>query len=94
VRPDLASLDPERFLADLDPEQEAAVRATSGPVAIHAGAGTGKTRVISRRTAYAIASGVVPADQVLVVTTAETRARTEARLRAVSRGGKLAGWLR
>jgi DNA helicase-2/ATP-dependent DNA helicase PcrA len=68
VRPDLASLDPERFLADLDPEQEAAVRATSGPVAIHAGAGTGKTRVISRRTAYAIASGVVPGDQVLVVT--------------------------
>jgi hypothetical protein len=36
VRPDLASLDPERFLADLDPVQEAAVRATSGPVAIHA----------------------------------------------------------
>jgi DNA helicase-2/ATP-dependent DNA helicase PcrA len=68
VRPDLASLDPERFLAELDPEQEAAVRATSGPVAIHAGAGTGKTRVISRRTAYAIAAGVVPADQALVVT--------------------------
>ena len=68
MRSDIASLDPERFLADLDPEQEAAVRATSGPVAIHAGAGTGKTRVISRRTAYAIASGVVPADQVLVVT--------------------------
>ena len=43
-------LDAERLLADLDPEQEAAVRATSGPVAIHAGAGTGKTRVISRRT--------------------------------------------
>jgi DNA helicase-2/ATP-dependent DNA helicase PcrA len=61
-------LDPERFLDDLDPEQESAVRATSGPVAIHAGAGSGKTRVISRRTAYAIATGVVPADQVLVVT--------------------------
>jgi DNA helicase-2/ATP-dependent DNA helicase PcrA len=57
-----------RLLADLDPEQEAAVRATSGFVAIHAGAGTGKTRVISRRTAYAITTGVVPADQVLVVT--------------------------
>ena len=33
-------------------------------------------------------------DQVLVVTTAEDRAQAEARLRAVSRGGKLAGWLR
>jgi DNA helicase-2/ATP-dependent DNA helicase PcrA len=64
----LTTLDPERFLDDLDADQEAAVRATSGPVAIHAGAGSGKTRVISRRTAYAIASGVVPADQVLVVT--------------------------
>ncbi|HEX3265849.1 MAG TPA: ATP-dependent DNA helicase UvrD2 [Candidatus Limnocylindrales bacterium] len=64
----MAVTDPEQLLADLDPEQEAAVRATSGPVVIHAGAGSGKTRVISRRTAYAIATGVVPADQVLVVT--------------------------
>src|SRR6476661_9144767 len=61
-------LEPERLLDDLDPEQREAVLATSGPVAILAGAGSGKTRVISRRTAYAIASGVVPADQVLVVT--------------------------
>ena len=33
-----------------------------------AGAGTGKTRVISRRTAFAVAAGAVPPDQVLVVT--------------------------
>jgi ATP-dependent DNA helicase UvrD/PcrA len=58
----------DRLLDELDPEQREAVLATSGPVAILAGAGTGKTRVIARRTAYAIASGVVPADQVLVVT--------------------------
>jgi len=69
-------LDPETLLADLDPEQEAAVRAVTGPVAIHAGAGSGKTRVISRRTAYAIATEVVPADQVLVVTFTE-KAATE-----------------
>jgi len=60
--------DAERLLDDLDPEQREAVIATSGPVAILAGAGTGKTRVISRRTAYAIATGVVPPDQALVVT--------------------------
>jgi len=60
--------DPALLLDDLDPEQREAVLATSGPVAILAGAGTGKTRVISRRTAYAIATDVVPPDQALVVT--------------------------
>ncbi len=59
---------PDAILDDLDAEQREAVLATSGPVVILAGAGSGKTRVISRRTAYAIASGVVPADQALVVT--------------------------
>ncbi len=61
-------LDPDALLADLDPEQREAVLATSGPVAILAGAGSGKTRVISRRTAYAIATAVVRPEQVLVVT--------------------------
>ena len=56
------------LLRDLDPEQLEAVQAVDGPVVIHAGAGSGKTRVISRRTAYAIATDAVPADQVLVVT--------------------------
>jgi DNA helicase II / ATP-dependent DNA helicase PcrA len=60
--------DPDALLLDLDPEQREAVTMTSGPVAILAGAGSGKTRVISRRTAYAIATGIVPPDQVLVVT--------------------------
>jgi DNA helicase-2/ATP-dependent DNA helicase PcrA len=59
---------PADLLAGLNEAQLDAVRAVDGPVAIIAGAGTGKTRVISRRTAYAIATGSVPADQVLVVT--------------------------
>ncbi len=61
-------LDPASLLADLDPEQREAVLATGGPVAILAGAGSGKTRVISRRAAYAIATEVVRPDQVLIVT--------------------------
>jgi ATP-dependent DNA helicase UvrD/PcrA len=60
--------EPDRLLADLNEAQLEAVRAVDGPVAIIAGAGTGKTRVVSRRAAYAIATGHVPADQALVVT--------------------------
>src|SRR5690349_2601789 len=80
--------DPVRLLADLDPEQSEAVRATTGPVAIHAGAGSGKTRVISRRTAYAIATDAVPADQVLVVTFTDKAANEMVeRLRALGLPG-------
>jgi DNA helicase-2/ATP-dependent DNA helicase PcrA len=56
------------LLKDLNPSQREAVTTTSGPLAIVAGAGSGKTRVISRRAAYAIETGAVPADQVLLVT--------------------------
>jgi DNA helicase-2/ATP-dependent DNA helicase PcrA len=81
----VAPLDPASLLTDLDPEQAAAVQAASGPVAIHAGAGSGKTLVITRRTAYAIATGVVPADQVLVVTFTD-KAATEMAERLASLG--------
>ncbi len=81
-------IDPDQLLADLDSEQRDAVLATSGPVAILAGAGTGKTRVISRRTAYAISTGAVPADQVLVVTFTDKAAREMVdRLRALGLPG-------
>ena len=56
------------LLADLDPAQREAVLATSGPVCILAGAGTGKTRAISRRVAYALETGAVAPTHVLVVT--------------------------
>jgi DNA helicase-2/ATP-dependent DNA helicase PcrA len=60
--------DPDDLLADLDPAQREAVTVTAGPLCIFAGAGSGKTRVISRRVAYALATGVVRPRDVLVVT--------------------------
>jgi DNA helicase II / ATP-dependent DNA helicase PcrA len=67
-------MDPERLLADLDPEQRAAAIATHGPVVILAGAGSGKTRVVTRRVAYAIATGAVEPGRVLLVTFTEKAA--------------------
>src|SRR5664279_1939786 len=76
--------DPEGILDGLNDAQRRAALASSGPVAILAGAGTGKTRVISRRAAYAIATGVVPAAEVLLVTfTDKAAAEMAERLRVL-----------
>src|SRR6476469_660691 len=77
--------DPEELLADLDAAQREAVSVTSGPLCILAGAGSGKTRVISRRVAYAIATGVVRPRDVLVVTFTD-KAATEMVHRLASLG--------
>ncbi|MFR9751266.1 ATP-dependent DNA helicase UvrD2 [Nocardia sp. 004] len=75
-------------LADLDPEQAAAVRAPRGPVCVLAGAGTGKTRTITHRIAHLIAQGHVKADQVLAVTfTARAAGELRSRLRGFDLGG-------
>jgi len=73
-------VDPEAILADLNDEQREAARATNGPVVILAGAGTGKTRVISHRVAYATATNAIDPKRALVVTFTE-KAATEMRHR-------------
>ena len=79
--------DPDAVLAGLDPEQEEAARAVRGPVCILAGAGTGKTRTITHRIAYAVQSGVVPAGQLLAVTfTARAAGEMRTRLRTLGVG--------
>ncbi|HVP74723.1 MAG TPA: ATP-dependent DNA helicase UvrD2 [Gaiellaceae bacterium] len=61
-------MDAERIFAGLNPEQQAAARATRGPVCILAGAGTGKTTTITRRIAWQVASGAFPAAEIVAVT--------------------------
>ena len=81
-------MDAEAVLAGLDPEQRAAAEAVRGPVCILAGAGTGKTRAITHRIAYAVRSGAVPAGQLLAVTfTARAAGELRTRLRTLGAHG-------
>lgn len=75
-------------LDGLDPEQREAAQVVRGPVCILAGAGTGKTRAITHRIAYAVRSGAVPAGQLLAVTfTARAAGELRTRLRRLGADG-------
>jgi DNA helicase-2/ATP-dependent DNA helicase PcrA len=75
-------------LAGLDPEQCEVARAVRGPVCVLAGAGTGKTRAITHRIAYAVHTGAMNPAHVLALTfTAKAAGELRARLRGLAAPG-------
>jgi DNA helicase-2/ATP-dependent DNA helicase PcrA len=78
----------EGLLAGLDPEQREVAVAARGPVCVLAGAGTGKTRAITYRIAYAAAAGLIDPAHVLALTfTVRAAGELRGRLRQLSAGG-------
>ncbi len=78
----------ERLLAALDPEQREVALATRGAVCVLAGAGTGKTRAITYRIAYAAAVGQMNPAHVLALTfTVRAAGELRGRLRQLSSAG-------
>lgn len=80
--------DPEALLAALDERQRQAAEALLGPVVLLAGAGTGKTRAITHRIAYGVATGVYSPGRVMALTfTSRAAGELRSRLRSLGAGG-------
>jgi ATP-dependent DNA helicase UvrD/PcrA len=79
-------MDIDREIAKLNPRQKQAVLHTEGPLLILAGAGSGKTRVITMRAAYLLHKGVAPASVLAVTFTNRAAREMKERVLAMRKG--------